>query len=73
MADLIKDTAKKVGVSEKALFRRVYQDKGMSNALECADYRYQRWFKYGEIPAPVEDWCLTHWRVRDFVQALAAG
>lgn len=60
--DLIKDTAKKLGITEKVLFTRAANAKGFSNALEVADYRYQRWFKFGEITKPIEDWCIAQWR-----------
>lgn len=62
MADLIKDTSKKMGVAEKAVFMRASMDKGFTNASEVADYRYTRWFKYGEVPTFVEEFCLTQWR-----------
>lgn len=50
--DPIQDAARKLGVTPKNLFRKVAEQKGFGNSLEVADYRFMRWFKYGEIP----DW-----------------
>jgi hypothetical protein len=60
--DLIIDTAARQGVQTKALFWKAAVNKGFTNAQEVSDYRFAKWFKYGEIPEWVTDYCLSFWR-----------
>lgn len=65
MSELIHDTAQRFGVAERILFEVASKEKGFSNYLEVATYRFSRWFKYGEVPAWVQDYCLRLWGGRD--------
>lgn len=62
MSDLITDTSRKMGVEPKVIFRKAAEAQRLTNALEAADYRFQRWFKYGEVPEYVMDYALDQWR-----------
>ena len=62
MADLIKDTASKLHVEPRVLFVQAAEAKGFTNAEEAGAYRFQRWFKYGEVLPYMTDFCLEHWR-----------
>lgn len=58
--DIIFDSAKRLGITEKALFRRIAKDRNLTEAT--ADDRYERWFKRGETPDYITDWCLDLYR-----------
>ena len=62
MSDLITDTSRKMGVEPKVLFRKAAEAYKVTNSIEAADYRFQRWFKYGDVPDYVMDFALTQWR-----------
>lgn len=62
MSDLITDTARKMGLEPKVLFRKATEEAKFTNYLEVADYRFGRWFKWGEVPEYISDYCLTQWR-----------
>lgn len=59
---LIFDTAKKLHCPPRAIFGRAAELQGFTNAKSIADYRFDRWFKYGEITEFVESFCLNQWR-----------
>lgn len=56
---IVTDTAKRFGMSAKDLFHKVGVAKELTEAT--MDSRYERWFKYGETPTYVQDWCLDLW------------
>lgn len=62
MSDLVKDTAQRLNIEPKVLFKRVAYQKGFTNADEVASDRFQRWLKFGEVPSYVSDYCLDQWR-----------
>lgn len=59
MSDIVFDTAKRLGVQPKALFRQVASEKGLTEAT--ADSRFEEWFKHGSVPDYIQDWCLDKW------------
>lgn len=60
--DLITDTAKKLGIAQRTVFDKAAEGKRFSNAADVAEYRYLRWFKHGEVPLFVQDFCIQQWR-----------
>jgi hypothetical protein len=60
VSDVVFDTARRLGITTKALFRRVAFQKGLTDAT--ADNRFELWFCHGELPQYVSDWCDEQWR-----------
>ena len=61
---LIADTCKRLKCEPKDIFNKATEKMGFTNADECARYRLERWWKYGEIPIYVQSYCNTAVPVR---------
>lgn len=47
--DVVLRCAAKRGIVPRDLFFAIYQDKNFSNHLEIAEYRFLRWYNYGDL------------------------
>ncbi len=61
MPDLVDFTSRRMGIDTKTLFLKDSENKGFTNAVECAEYRWKRWFIAGELPDYVSDFITEFW------------